>query len=320
MGDVMLGRLVNDFLKIHPSEYPWGNILPILEKADLRLCNLECVLSDKGLPVMHPPKMFHFRSDEKNVETVLKGHIDIVSLANNHVLDYGKASCREMMQLLDRKGIRHAGAGVNRSFACTPAFFTHKTNRVAFLACTDNEPHWAATDSEVGVYYVPIDVKDERAKSLFMQVHALHETGALVIVSLHWGPNWGYLPPLEHPPFAHALIDAGADIVFGHSGHVFRGIEIYKHRPILYCAGDFIDDYAIDEVERNDESFLFIVETRKEKIERILLYPTLIQQFQAVHAFTERREAILSQMKLLSLAFGTKMTIQDGVGMIEVAL
>jgi len=64
----------------------------------------------------------------------------------------------------------------------------------------------------------------------------------------------------NHIPFGHLLIDSGADIVFGHSCHVFQGIEIYRGRPILYSTGDFIDDYAADGIERNDESFIFLIE------------------------------------------------------------
>jgi hypothetical protein len=77
------------------------------------------------------------------------------------------------------------------------------------------------------------------------------------------------------------LVEAGANVVFRHSGHFFRGIEIYRHTPILYCTGDFIDDYAIDPVERNDESFVFPLEGKDDKVDRMELYPTKIEMFQA---------------------------------------
>jgi len=99
----------------------------------------------------------------------------------------------------------------------------------------------------------------------------------LLIVSAHWGSNWGYHPPHGHRIFAHALIEAGADIIFGHSSHVFRGIEFYKGRPILYGAGDFVDDYAIDEIERNDQSFIYVIEMAGRIPRGVRLYPTLIR-------------------------------------------
>ena len=93
----------------------------------------------------------------------------------------------------------------------------------------------------------------------------------------------------NHIPFGHLLIDSGADIVFGHSCHVFQGIEIYRGRPILYSTGDFIDDYAVDGVERNDESFIFLVEISDIKPFQLRLYPTIISDFQA--RLAEKNEA-----------------------------
>lgn len=121
VGDVMLGRLVNQMLKDSHPEYPWGNTLSILHDADLRICNLECVLSDVGSPWSATPKMFHFRSDEKNVKTLRIANIDIVSLANNHVLDYEDEALLRMLKVLDSHHILHAGAGKNMLEASHPA-------------------------------------------------------------------------------------------------------------------------------------------------------------------------------------------------------
>jgi poly-gamma-glutamate synthesis protein (capsule biosynthesis protein) len=113
VGDVMLGRLVNEFLKREPTAYPWGDTLPIFKRAHLRICNLECVISDRGSPWNVTPKVFHFRSDAKNTETLKSAGMNAVSLANNHVLDFEYEGMFEMMRLLDRAGISHAGAGAN---------------------------------------------------------------------------------------------------------------------------------------------------------------------------------------------------------------
>lgn len=77
-----------------------------------------------------------------------------------------------------------------------------------------------------GIFYVPIDQRDSRAKGLFKIISEAAQKADWVLVSVHWGPNWGYRPAPQHIPFAHSLIEAGADIVFGHSAHVFQGIEI----------------------------------------------------------------------------------------------
>jgi poly-gamma-glutamate capsule biosynthesis protein CapA/YwtB (metallophosphatase superfamily) len=141
----------------------------------------------------------------------------------------------------------------------------------------------------------------------------------MVVVSAHWGPNWGYQPPAEHIRFAHRLVDVGADVVFGHSGHVFRGIELYRRRPIIYCAGDFIDDYAVDEIERNDESFIFIFETSESGISRILLHPTLIAACQARLARGADAVRIGEKMERLCLGFGTPVR-QEAGGRLEISV
>ncbi|MCZ7662402.1 MAG: CapA family protein [Thermoleophilia bacterium] len=128
----------------------------------------------------------------------------------------------------------------------------------------------------------------------------------MLLVSAHWGPNWGYRPSPRHPPFARALIDAGADIVYGHSCHVFQGIEIYRGKPILYSTGDFVDDYAVDPKEGNDRSFIFVVDVAGHAVRGLRLYPTTIAHMQARRARGSEAEAIAVTMIELSAELGTK--------------
>ena len=299
VGDVMLGRLVNEALKTKSPEYPWGDTLPIFKNADLRICNLECVLSDVGQPWSATEKAFHFRTDEKNIKTLFAADIGMVSLANNHAIDYEYEGLFRMMEILGKNAINYAGVGRDLSEACEPAVCKVDGVKVGLLAFTDNEQDWEAKENKPGLFYVPIDEKDKRAKLLFEQIKKTRDDVDILVISAHWGPNWGYDPPREHIPFAHALVDAGADIVFGHSPHVFRGIELYKKKAILYSAGNFIDDYAVDEIERNDESFIFVLETKANKITHIFLYPTIIKHFQALLAKQERQKEIVSKMQEL---------------------
>ena len=299
VGDVMLGRLVNQHLKTEPPEYPWGDTLSIFRDCDVRLCNLECVLSDRGRPWSATPKMFHFRSDAKNVVVLKAAAINAVSNANNHALDYEYDAMFEMFALLDKSQIGHAGAGPNRAEACRPAVIESNQLRVGMLACTDNEPAWEATCNHPGICYTPMDTKDPRAQELMAVITNIRENLDFLVVSAHWGGNWGYRPPDEHVLFGRALIDAGADVVFGHSAHVFRGIEIYREKPILYNTGDFIDDYAVDEIERNDESFVFVVTASGHDVREISLYPTLICSFRAQRAEPRAALQIASKMQAL---------------------
>lgn len=317
VGDVMLGRLVNKTLKGTNSEYPWGNTLSVLKQADLRICNLECVLSDSGSPWSATPKMFHFRSDERNIAALKAAQINIVSIANNHVLDYGEEALLRMIDLLDSHKISHAGAGKDRAQASQPAICRVSRKKIGFIAFTDNEPGWEAQKNQPGIFYVPIEGGHSKVRDLLKQVQNLRQKVEFLIVSAHWGPNWGYEPPQEHVSLAHALIDAGADLIFGHSGHIFRGIEVYKKRPILYCAGDFIDDYAIDPIERNDQSFIFFLEENNQKL-KLYLHPTYIHQLQANLAVSQHKTAILSKMERLCKNLGTSITCLADYAFLEI--
>ncbi|HYK88182.1 MAG TPA: CapA family protein [Acidobacteriota bacterium] len=319
LGDCMLGRLVNDVLESTPSGYPWGNTLPILHSADWRFCNLECVISDRGTPWSAYPKPFHFRSAAKNVAVLEVARINAISVANNHVLDYGYDALTEMLEILDRAGIVHCGAGLNDVQASQLATAEVRGRKLGFLAFTDNEPDWEAGPDRPGVFYVPTDLHDSRAANLLRIVRESSGIVDVLVVSAHWGSNWGYIPPREHVTFAHALIEAGADIIFGHSSHVFRGIEIYQGRPILYGAGNFVDDYAVDKIERNDQSFIYMIEIADTKPAGICLYPTLIRGCRAslakgIHAFR-----IADKMRDLCAGLRTRTSWNQARGRMEIA-
>lgn len=303
LGDVMLGRLVNQELKRRPPEYVWGNTLYLLRQAAAVFINLECAVTDWGEPV--PGKRFCFRTDSKNVAALRVAGVRAASLANNHIMDFGDTGLLETIANLDRAGIAHAGAGRNLAEARRPAEFEVAGLRVAFIAATDNQPDWEATEDRPGIFYVPVEPADPRFADLLGLVRTVRSRADLVVVSLHWGPNWGYDPPAAHRAAARKLIEHGADIIFGHSAHVFRGIEVIAGRPVFYSCGDFVDDYAVDEVERNDWSFIFEVHLEGPRVKKVALIPTIIADFQARLAPAPYRDAILDRMSALCLKLGT---------------
>lgn len=320
LGDVMLGRLVNDQLETADPAYPWGDTLPILRQADITFANLECVLADDGKPVAH--KVYHFRSDAKNVESLRSAAIDVVGLANNHVLDFGVEALREMLVTLDDHGILRAGAGTDLEAARRPAVRRVGPTAVGFIAFTDNQPDWEATFRAPGIHYIPVDrvdAGDRRVTDLLELVGRTKGRVQLLIMSAHWGGNWGSDVPPAHRSLARALIDAGADVVFGHSAHIFRGVEIYRNRPIVYSAGDFVDDYAVDPVERNDQSFVFLLETSGSAPSKLRLHPTEIARFQTRLA---RRSAgeIAERMQRLSTQLGTRSSWIEDESVLEIPI
>jgi poly-gamma-glutamate synthesis protein (capsule biosynthesis protein) len=317
LGDVMLGRLVNRHLATANPAYPWGDTLELLREADVRVANLECVLASGGEP--EPGKIFHFRSDLKNVDSLLAAGIDVVSLANNHVLDFGADAFREMLPALDGAGILHAGAGPDLDTARRPAVRRVGGTAVGFIAFTDNQPDWEAGAAAPGIYYVPVEDGGERGAALLDLVRRTKARVQLLIVSAHWGGNWGSDAPARHQDLARGLIDAGADVVFGHSPHVFRGVGIHRNRPIIYSAGDFVDDYAVDPAERNDQSFLFVLDTEGNEPHTLRLYPTVIAGFQARLARGSAAD-IAARMQRLSQHLGTRTTWNASARYLEIPL
>jgi poly-gamma-glutamate synthesis protein (capsule biosynthesis protein) len=214
---------------------------------------------------------------------------------------------------LVRNGIRLAGAGASLEAACRPAEFRARRTRVALVAFTDNEPEWEAGPGP-GVHYVPVESRDARFVRLLALIKEARRSADLVIVSAHWGPNWGYVTPDEHVTAAHLIVNAGAHMIFGHSPHVVRGIEIYQGRPILYSCGDYVDDYAVDDVERNDESFVFCLDYAAGVLQRLLLVPTMIEAFQARLARGPEAELIAKRMQTLCAGLGTEVRrVPDGL-------
>lgn len=305
LGDVMLGRLVDEYLESHDDPYcVWGNTLEVMRTCELTICNLECVIADSGRPWHEESKAFHFRSHAKNVGVLECAGIDAVTLANNHCLDFGVTALSEMLSVLDKADIGHAGAGTSSEEAARPAIVKIGNINVGLLSFTDGMPEWAADDDRVGVYFVPPDRSSAQWRDLPKKVEQAKAKCDFLIVSPHWGSNWGYEVEPIYSMWAHNLIDAGADMVFGHSGHVPRGIEIYRSRPIIYSAGDFIDDYAISEFEPNDEGFIYILELEGAKPVALRLHPTIIENFQAQLA-GPRAPRIAQHLLGLSKALGT---------------
>ena len=313
----MLGRKVDEALKDHMRpEEPWGDVMPLLEAADLRIINLECAITDNEHPWTRTPKVFHFRAKPSAIETLRTARVDVCSLANNHTLDFEEQGLLDTLKHLDAAGIRHAGAGRNQNEAADPAILTVRvghTNRVALLAFTNNEPPFAAGPDRPGTNYLPVSLDPSVLRRVERAVADVREVGVdTVIFSNHWGPNMVQRPNEIFRRFARAVIDRGVDIYYGHSAHVFQGVEIYRGKPILYDTGDFIDDYAVNPELRNDWSFLFWVSVEGGRFERLDLTPVKLSYARVDLATSGEREAILDRMEHLSAEMGTVFARSEG--------
>lgn len=304
MGDVMIGRSVDPIISEKGYSYVWGNLLPLLRSTDLNIANLETTLTHSNKKVF---KTFNFKAAPDKIRSLTEASITIVNLANNHILDFSEEGLIETIQTLGFAGIKYVGAGITEKEASQPVVLSRKNIMVGILGFTDNEQGWKAGDSSCGVNYINISKKDDRTRALH-QVAELNTKTDLVIVSIHWGPNMNEYPRKLYIDFAHEMIEKGADIIHGHSAHNFQGMEVYNQKLILYDTGDFVDDYVVDPLLRNDHSFFFKIEAGPKKLVKLELFPVLISNRQVNSAVDEDHAWCLQRMQYLSAPFGTKLT------------
>lgn len=277
-GDVMLGRGIDQILA-HPGDpalaeeyvrdareyvalaerasgriprpvddaWPWGEALAEIERArpGVLVINLETSVTRCG--EFAPGKRVHYRMNPDNLGCLKAAGPDVCVLANNHVLDFGLAGFDETLRVMEAAGLRTAGAGRGLASASAPAVVPGDGRPdVAVLAyghASSGVPvGWAATPDRPGVALLP-DLSDRTAAVVAARVEREKRRGAIVVLSVHWGSNWGYDVARDQVRFAHQLVDAGVDVVHGHSSHHPRPIERYGGRLVLYGCGDFVNDY-----------------------------------------------------------------------------
>lgn len=231
---------------VAPS-WPWGEALRLLEAnaPDVRIVNLETAVTRSD--AFEPGKAVHYRMHPANLPALTVARPDVCVLANNHVLDFGLSGLEETLDVLHGAGLRTAGAGRSAEEAYMPvALPLSSGGRVLVFALGAGSSGipagWAATADLPGVARVPA-LSPATAAAAVRPIRLTKRPGDIVVVSVHWGSNWGYLVPRDQRRFAHALVDGGADVVHGHSSHHPRPLELYRDRLILHGCGDFIDDY-----------------------------------------------------------------------------
>jgi poly-gamma-glutamate capsule biosynthesis protein CapA/YwtB (metallophosphatase superfamily) len=261
LGDVMLGRSVGDALGARLAESPgdvWSDELRSLcASLDLVVCNLECCLSDRGRPTTRiRGKPFFFRGPPRAVESLRAIGTGAVSLANNHALDYEAPALADTLAHLWTGGIASAGAGPDPDRAAAPAVIAAGGKRVGLVCVSDHPREYAAGDDALGIAYA--DLRQETPGWLLDGVAELASTSDLVIAFPHWGPNMNASPAAWQRRAASELQAAGADLIAGHSAHVFHGVWWDERGPVLTDLGDALDDYRVDPVLRNDLGLLAI--------------------------------------------------------------
>ncbi|MFG2111684.1 CapA family protein [Streptomyces sp. NPDC048718] len=351
-GDVMLGRGIDQILP-HPLDpvlteryvhdardyvtlaeavsgpvprqvapaYPWGEALAAIAAAGpaARVVNLETSVTRHAVPV--PGKAVHYRMDPANLPALTAVHPDVVALANNHVLDYGRRGLDDTLTALAGAGLRAAGAGPDPETARRPAIVPLPGGRrlvvhALGLASSGVPRDWAATARLGGVHY-GAGPQGAAANRLLERLRAERRPGDLVVVSVHWGSNWGYALAPDEVAFGHALVDAGADLVHGHSSHHPRPLEVYRGRLVLHGCGDLVNDYEGISGPlgyRDDLRLLYFVSVRDEDgtLAEVRLVPLRSRRLRLERAKERDTHWLHETLDRISGPYGMRITLATG--------
>ena len=300
--------------------YPWGDALEELQRAraDVRIVNLETSIT--ASEDAWPGKGIHYRMHPRNIGCLTAARIDCCCLANNHVLDWGYAGLLETLQTLERAGIACAGAGENAAEAATPATLdVPGKGRVLVFSLgstTSGIPReWGATPDRPGVNLLE-DLSEATAQRVASQIRAAKQPGDAAVASIHWGGNWGYAIPDEELRFAHRLVEAGVDLVHGHSSHHPKAIEVYRDRLILYGCGDFLDDYegiTGYEAYRDELRLVYLVrlDPQQGRLGEAQLVPMQARRFRLNRASRADAHWLCDLLSRLGAPFGTQVQLAD---------
>ncbi|UWZ38889.1 CapA family protein [Dactylosporangium roseum] len=300
--------------------WPWGDALRVLDDVapDARVINLETSVTRNDDAA--PGKAVHYRMAPENVPCLAAARPDVCVLANNHVLDFGRLGLADTLGALAGAGIATAGAGSTAAAAGRPAAVgIGGGGRVLVLSfgaeCSGIPRSWAATRDGSGVQLLP-DLSLATAAAVGERARRVRRPGDVVVASVHWGSNWGYEVSRRHVDFAHRLVDAGVDIVHGHSAHHPRPIEVYRGRLVLYGCGDTIDDYegiTGHEEFRDDLRLLYFatVEPGTGRLAGLRMAPLRARRMRLHDASAGDAELLRSVLGTISRRFGTRVDLRD---------
>lgn len=274
-GDVMLDR-------IPPSRRPFARIKPILEEASVAIVNLEVPLTSVNNPTKRKTaedirlkRQFVLKADPAHAKAMRDAGIDMVSLANNHIMDHGASGLSEQIGVLKRAGIKYAGAGSNLALAERPSTFSipggPKVALISFLSFMGDTSNWKCTPATArtsGLAALLFGGTVDKADRAAIQAHVARGklSGDFVAVAIHWGIEKTSVPTPYQVSLGRAFIDAGADIVIGHHPHVLQGAELYRGKPIFYSLGNLVSRMSFD-------SAAFTVTFRGNKFESARMHP-----------------------------------------------
>lgn len=323
VGDVAVENADPEFVMRHVARY--------IQESAIACCNCEWPLTNRGAP--WPGKAGRVvRSHPSKIPLYSATGFDVVSLANNHVMNYGAEGLKQTLDVLDEAGVKHCGAGANLEEAHRPAFVVWNGTRVAFLSYTSvYTPGFEATVDRPGMAVVKVDTTYRIPKRLhempgspldisttpdpndeermLNDVRNARKVADIVVMLMHWGVSMGYqhLVPYQIR-LGHAAIDAGADLVVGHHPHTVQGVEVYRGKTIAYSVPHF--GFDMDHPTISKEAILLEVELQRGALGQTRIRPVGNPLVQPVILDLESGRSTLEWLRRLSRPLGTDLEFQ----------
>lgn len=306
-GDLIFWREVGDYIDQNGGASAMANISDFLAQADVTIANVESPLSkDESEPITD--KDVYIIGKPSAIESIENSGIDLASLANNHIMDYGKPALEDTLKALDGAGVLHAGAGLTENEAAKMAEMEVDGVSIAFFSWTDIVPdYFLAFGDEPGVVSARMNMAD--ACKRVSEAKATHD---IVIVAMHWGVEYeDYITDYLQSEPAHQLVDAGADVILGNHPHVIEGIEFYKGALIAYAHGNCVFWQKYDHTH---ESYLLSFDMTDEGVKNVVATPLYLDDKYGIPDFATGSQAqeTLSRLEQISEGMNTAFDIRDG--------
>ncbi len=313
VGDIMIGRGVAMRLKKMEGVYEnaFEKVSSYMNMGDVVFANLESPFTDSTHGLDKNRKIV-LKAEPEAVSALKDAGINLISLSNNHIMDYYEKGLFDTMELLEQNDIKHAGGGRNIEEAREPAIIERNGLKIGMLAYTDmaeltfaGKPYlsFAANPEKSGV--VP-----RKYETIREDILKYRDQVDLLAISLHWGVEDSFKVPVEQVEFAHLLIDDGADMILGHHPHRVQGIEIYNGKPIFYSLGNFLFDQNDKE---NMESFIIDMKYKGTEMVECVAVPVRVAGKTTVEVLTgQDAVSILERQTELSIKLGTEPQTVDG--------
>ncbi|MCA9995298.1 MAG: CapA family protein [Anaerolineales bacterium] len=270
VGDIMLDRSLGYYLNLGNLAYPFADIADELKQADYTVGNMESALGSVG---ERASKSYTFRAPPQAAEALALAGFDLLTLANNHGMDFGPEALAQGLGLLHAQGLATVGAGANATTARQPHLATVNGLTLAFLGYVNvpveargfDTATWTATETAPGLAWGYPEV-------IAADVTAVRSQADVVIVLLHSGYEYQENPSPPQVAAAKAAIDAGADLVIGHHAHILQGVEFYNGGVIAYGLGNFAF-----EIDGSPETAVFHFWLDKNGVRQLAFTPAVIQ-------------------------------------------